>query len=92
MVLKWLADKGLLINDEKCQFGCSAVEYLGHLVSTKGGHNLPSKMNVIQENILSSTCRKLRHFIDLINFYRRFIAHSGAISAYIYTPTDVWFG
>ena len=45
MVLERLREHGLVLNPKKCEFGCQAVEFLGHLVSSKGAQ--PLKRHVV---------------------------------------------
>lgn len=68
-----LSDNGLVVNPAKCLFGVSSLEFLGHAVSAEGISPLPSKVQAIQEFPLPSSLRKLREFLGLINFHRRFI-------------------
>jgi hypothetical protein len=37
-VLEWLQEAGLVLNPEKCLFGVSAVEFLGHHITAEGGN------------------------------------------------------
>ncbi|XP_064469558.1 uncharacterized protein LOC135384277 [Ornithodoros turicata] len=70
-----LHDNGLVINPGKCLFGVPSLEFLGHSVSADGISPLPSKVQAIQDFPVPSSLRKLREFLGLVNFHRRFIPH-----------------
>ena len=57
----------------KCAFTRSQLEYLGHLVSTKGVEPVPEKLQAIHEWPLPQSVKTLRSFLGLVGFYRRFI-------------------
>ena len=64
---------GVVINPAKSVFGVSSLEFLGHKVSAHGIHPLNSKVNTIRDFPLPTSLTKLREFLGLVNFYRRFI-------------------
>ena len=70
---------GVTINPAKSMFGVSSLEFLGHKVSANGIHPLDSKIQAIRDFPLPSSLTKLREFLDLINFYRRFIPQCSQI-------------
>jgi len=35
---------GLIVNVDKCQFGCTSIDFLGHRISVKGVTPLPGKV------------------------------------------------
>lgn len=73
LVFERLTHHGLIINPQKCVFGAACVHFLGHLVDNDGIHPLPSKVQVIVDFPQPQSCRQLRTFLGLINFYHRFI-------------------
>ena len=73
LVLERLDEHGLLINVPKSLFGVSALDFLGHHVTSEGICPLPHKVKAMQDFPQPSTHRKLREFLGLINFYHRFI-------------------
>ena len=79
IVLERLNEHGLLINVSKSLFGTSALDFLGHHVTSEGICPLTYKVKVIQDSPQPSTHRKLREFLGLINFYHRFIPGCAAI-------------
>jgi len=70
-----LSEYGIVINPSKCIFGTSSIEFLGHQISAHGISPLTQKVQVIQDFPAPSSLRKLREFLGLVNFYRRFIPH-----------------
>jgi hypothetical protein len=64
---------GIVINTAKCQFGQPSLEILGHVVDSNGIRTLPSKIEAIKDYPLPDSVKKLRQFLGLANYYRRFI-------------------
>ena len=60
-------------------FGVLELDFLGHHVDATGIHPLEEKVQVVREFPLPTTQRKLREFIGLVNFYRRFIPSCATI-------------
>lgn len=74
-----LSEFGVVINAAKSQFGVSELEFLGHHVGKDGIRPLPHKVKAIQEYPQPTTRRRLREFLGLINFYRRFLPNCAAV-------------
>ena len=74
-----LSRYGVIINPAKCQFGASSLTFLGHTVNDCGIRPLDEKVEVIRDFPIPESLRKLREFLGLINFYRRFIPHCADI-------------
>ena len=70
---------GVIINPAKSVFGVSSLEFLEHKVSANGIHPLDSKIQAIREFPLPTSVTKLREFLGLVNFYRRFIPQCSQI-------------
>ena len=73
LIFETLSDHGIIINAQKCTFGASSVQFLGHLVDHDGIHPLQTKVQVIVDFPQPTSRRQLRTFFGLINFYHRFI-------------------
>ncbi|CAH8469470.1 unnamed protein product [Heterobilharzia americana] len=68
-----LREYGITINPQKCEFGKESLQFLGHIVNAKGVKPVPQEVDAIREYPVPDSFRKLRRFLGLINFYRRFI-------------------
>jgi hypothetical protein len=68
-----LQEAGLVINRDKCVFGKSAVDFLGHRVLAAGSQPLCSHVEAIQEHPGSLCVKDLQGFLGVVNFYRRFV-------------------
>lgn len=73
IVFHRLREHGMTINADKCVFGKSEVNYLGHLITINGLSPLPEKVDSIKQYEKPKIAKDLRRFIALVNFYRRFI-------------------
>lgn len=67
-IFERLRHYGIIINPQKCVFGASSVEFLGHFVDSNGIHPLPAKVQAIVDFPRPTSCRQLRTFLGLINF------------------------
>ena len=63
---------GIVINPAKCEFGVSSLTFLGHVVNQHGIQPLDEKVEHIRDFPPPTSLRKLREFLGLVNFYRRF--------------------
>ena len=70
-----LAEYGIIIGPEKCQFGTTQLSFLGHHVCAKGISPLPNAVDVIVYFVLPEKQRALRRYLVMINYYHRFIPH-----------------
>ena len=57
----------------KCHFFSREIQYLGHILSTKGIHPLPSKTQAIQKMHPPTTPKQVWAFLQLVGYYRKFI-------------------
>jgi hypothetical protein len=78
-VLARLQQHGLVLNAEKCQFGVSTIEYLGHRISESGIRPLETRLTGIQRYPQPKTVAQLQTYLGMVNFYRRFIKSAAAI-------------
>ena len=68
-VLERLKAAGVRLKQEKCSFMMSEAEYLGHRISAKGLHPLPSKIRAIQEAPTPTEVSHLHSFLGLLGYY-----------------------
>ena len=57
----------------KCHFFSKEIQYLGHILSTKGIQPLPLKMQAIQKMHPPTTPKQLCVFLGLVGYYRKLI-------------------
>ena len=87
-VLRALSDSGLTVKEDKCQFGRTHLEYLGHLIGD-GQLAVPSHRATAMESfLLPKTRTQLRSFLGSMSYYRRFIANYASYSALLSPATS----
>ncbi|BHF74080.1 hypothetical protein SprV_0401716400 [Sparganum proliferum] len=72
---------GLQLNVDKCIFGVSSLDFLGHHVDQQGITPVLEKVQSILSFPVLKTLAQLLRFIGLLNYYRRFISHCAATRA-----------
>ena len=81
LLFERLRRAGLVLNMEKCEFGVTSCEFLGHVVSSKGILPMPKHLEAI-EDFPAPTCKKtLMSFLGLFNYYRSFVKNAAAFLA-----------
>ena len=78
-VFRRLQQHGLLLRPDKCRFGVTSVEFLGHMVDAEGIRPLREKVRAVQDFPTPKTVSELRTFLGLINFYHRFLPNAASI-------------
>ena len=73
-----LAEYGIIIGPEKCQFGTTELGFLGHHVCSEGISPLPSAVDAIVNFARPEKQRALRRHLGIVNYYHRFIPHCAA--------------
>ena len=68
-----IQEKGLTLNKEKCKFHRSEIEFMGHLLSTRGIGPTQVKVETVTEARKPESVAEVRSFLGLINFCARFI-------------------
>jgi hypothetical protein len=83
-VLHTLRTHNLKAKMSKCSFGQPRVEYLGHIISGQGVATDPTKILDIVKWKTPKTLKKLRGFLGLTGYYRRFIQGYATICQPLY--------
>ena len=78
-LLQRLKVNGIVVNKDKCLFGQSQIEFLGHLVTKDGIKPLQKRVQAALEFSTPDTAKQLKCFSGMFNFYRRFIRHAAAV-------------
>ncbi len=87
--LKWA---GLKIKVEKCEFAKSEIKLLGHQISAEGTIPDPGKVTAIEALERPITISKLRGFLGVIGFFRKYIQGFGQIAKPLNDMTSSRFG
>ena len=74
-----LARFRLVLNVNKCVFGVSETEFLGHSVSERGIKPLQSKVQAVRDFQRPQSVKALQRFLGMVNFYRRFLPGIAAV-------------
>jgi hypothetical protein len=77
-VFQRLKENGLIIRPEKCLFGQTSLDFLGHRLCGEGVRPLPGKVKAVQHFPRPDTVKQLRRFLGMVNYYHRFIPHAAA--------------
>ena len=73
VVLETLRKEQLYAKLIKCEFWLREVSFLGHIVSEEGIRVYPKKMEVIIEWKPPRNVTKVRSFLGLVGYYKRFV-------------------
>ena len=73
-VLERLQEKGLTLNQEKCEFRLSKVVFMGHLLSERGIGPTEEKVKAVVNAREPKTATEVRSFLGLVNFCSRYMS------------------
>lgn len=83
-VLQKLADAGLTIKMDKCVFGREKTKYLGHVIDKFGIRPDPSKIAAVVNFPRPNNVKKVRQFLGLAGWMRKFIQNFSIVSCPLY--------
>ncbi|GJX94375.1 putative reverse transcriptase domain-containing protein [Tanacetum coccineum] len=72
-ILELLKKEKLYAKISKCKFWIPKVQFLGHIIDSKGIHVDPAKIKSIKDWASPKIPTEIRQFLGLASYYRRFI-------------------
>nr|GEU59215.1 hypothetical protein [Tanacetum cinerariifolium] len=80
IILELLKKERLYAKFLKCDFWVDSIQFLGHMIDRSGFHVDPAKIEAIKSWATLTTPMKVRQFLRLAGYYRRFIEGFSLIS------------
>jgi len=93
-VLNRISKNGMTLRKEKCEFGCTEVKFLGHLISAMGIKPDPDKISAIMDMKKPSNKTEARRFTGMVNYLMKFSDKLAELCAPIYSVSgqkSEWF-
>ena len=78
-VLERIQEKGLKLNDKKCEFFKAEIEFCGHKIDRHGLHKTTSKIDAVLNAPAPTNVSELKAFLGLINYYRKFLPNLATV-------------
>lgn len=72
-VLNQIHSAGLTINPQRCSFARHQIEYLGYVIGEGVIRPQVGKVEAVQSFTVPTTKRKVRMFLGLVGWYRKFV-------------------
>ena len=80
-------EKHITLHPDKCKFGLSEVEYVGHTIDRDGIHFARSKLDSIKEFPLPTLQSELFSFLGFANYFRDHVENYSSRSCLLYRLT-----
>nr|GEU43970.1 putative reverse transcriptase domain-containing protein [Tanacetum cinerariifolium] len=87
-ILELLKNEKLYAKFSKCDFWLKSVQFLGHVIDSNGVHVDPAKVEAIRNWSAPTTPTRVRQFLGLAGYYRRFIKGFSLISKPLFKLTQ----
>ncbi|XP_078232769.1 uncharacterized protein LOC144583210 [Pogona vitticeps] len=81
LVLQRLSAAGLTVKASKCQLGSPEIKYLGHMVGGGVIKPLEAKIEAVRDWPRPNTKKKVKSFLGLVGYYRKFIPRFSEMAA-----------
>jgi hypothetical protein len=76
-----LRERNMTLNPDKCEFGMSEVEFVGHLIDDTGITFTPEKIKLIADMALPATKGDLKTFLGLGGYFRNHVVDYATITS-----------
>ena len=73
VILTRLREAGMRLKKAKCQFSLRKIEYLGHVITSKGLESATSKVTAIVDAPSPCDVSELKSSLGLVNYYGKFL-------------------
>jgi len=87
VVLSRLRNANLKLKPSKCKLFQQSVEFLGHIVSSKGVSCDPKKIEAVKNWPRPKTVKEVRSFLGFAQYYRKFIRQFSILAGPLYDLT-----
>jgi hypothetical protein len=78
--LRTLLHSGLMLNEDKCEFGKTTIQFLGHIIDQQGIRADPAKIEAIKDLPPPTNVTSTHQFLGMVNHLGQFIPHLSTIS------------
>ena len=80
LVLSKLQSAGLTVNANKCQFGVSEMDFMGHRLTSKGLNPAKAKVEAVADAREPQNATEMRSFLGLVNYCAKFIPNFATLA------------
>ena len=87
-VLQRFRDAKLKLKAKKCDLVRQHVKFLGHVISARGIHPDPEKVDKVKQCKYPTSVKQVRQYLGLTGYYRQYIKGYGVIAAPLYDLTQ----
>ena len=83
-----LSSNGMVINRDKCVFGASKLDFLGHRISAEGITLFLDRITALRDSRAPGDRTSLQRFLGMINYYHRFLPGIAAVLALLHSQAS----
>lgn len=88
-----LQEVGLRLNDEKCEYNKSEINFLGHIISKDGIRPDTSKVEAISNMVEPTNVTELKRYLGMVNYLGRYLPNLSSVLRplnQLLTKESVW--